>query len=98
MPTYYVWTLAWTSYLAGQYQDAVSVIQGMKEADQPLLIRAACYVQLGQLDRARSTMASFVKNNPDWNLKDEEAFPFQMIDSLRERWLDDLRTAGSPQG
>jgi TolB-like protein len=97
-PAYYAWTLAWVSYLAGEYQAAASVIQGMADADKPLMILAACYIQLGRLDEARSTMASFVKSKPDWTLKDEEELLFQPIESLRQRWLDDLRAAGLPDG
>ncbi len=94
-PENYTRALAWASYLAGRYQDAVSVIESMN--NKPPLILAASQLRLGQLEQARSTMAAFVKDNPDWTLTEEAAIPIPIIDPLQQRWLDDLRAAGLPE-
>lgn len=93
-PEYYVNALAWISYLADRCGDAITIIQAMK--DQPLMTLAACQVRLGEPDAARSTMAAYVKNNPEWTVKNEASYP--MIDPLLQRWLEDIRAAGLPEG
>ena len=95
VPEYYTRTLAWASYLADRCGDAIAVIQNMQ--NKPLEILAACYVREGKLDQARSTMAAFVKDNPHWTLRDEQAFPIQIADNLRQRWFEDIRAAGLPE-
>lgn len=94
-PDYYRGALAWGSYLAGRCEDAIGVLEDMER--KPLTTLAACYVRLGRLDRARSTMADFVKDNPGWTIKEEQAFPFQIAATLRQRWFEDIRTAGLPE-
>jgi hypothetical protein len=74
----------------------VAVIDKME--NKPLLTLAASYVRLGQLEEARTTMAMFIKSNPDWTLRDEKASPFQSVDPLRQRYFDDVRAAGLPEG
>jgi class 3 adenylate cyclase/TolB-like protein len=87
--------LAWASYLAGRYEEAVKVISGLK-ARMPLTL-AASYVHLGRLDDARAIVADFVRDNPGWTVRSERDLPFNPVGSLRQRWLDDLRAAGLPE-
>jgi class 3 adenylate cyclase/TolB-like protein len=91
-PDYYVYGLAWASYLAGHYEDCAKVIQGMN--DGPSHILAACYVRLGHLEQARETLAAFLKDRPDWVASDETVVP--IAEELRRRWFDDIRAAGGP--
>jgi hypothetical protein len=89
-PDYYVYGLAWASYLAGHYDDCVKIIQGMEGGPSEIL--AACYVRLGQPQQARDTLAAFLKDRPDWIASDETVIP--IADDLQRRWFDDIRAAG----
>jgi TolB-like protein len=93
-PEFYLEALAYALYFANHCEDALAVIEGMK--DQPLRNLAACQVRLGRLDAARSTMAACLKQDPGWNAKAEAAYP--MVKSLQAKWLSDLRAAGLPEG
>jgi adenylate cyclase len=89
-PDYYVYGLAWASYLAGQYDDCVKIIQGMEGGPSDIL--AACYIGLGQPQQARDTLAVFLKDSPDWVASDETVIP--IANDLQRRWFDDIRAAG----
>jgi hypothetical protein len=65
--------------------------------EKPRLTLAASYVHLGRLDEARVIVAEFVRDNPDWTVTSERDFPFNPVQPLRQRWLDDLRAAGLPE-
>jgi adenylate cyclase len=94
-PEQYKQTLVWTLYLADRCSEAIGVIRDLKS--KPLETLAACHVRLGQVELARSAMASFVKDNPGWTLKGEQAIPIQMSPKLRQRWFEDIRTACLPE-
>jgi adenylate cyclase len=94
-PDFYKVALIWADYLADRCQDALLIAESMK--NKPSETLAACYVRLGKLDLARSTMAAFAKDNPGWTLKNEQTFPIQIAPELRKRWFDDIRTAGLPE-
>jgi TolB-like protein len=87
--------LAWASYLAGRYEEAVTVIANLK-AQMPLTL-AASYIHLGRLDEARGIVAEFARDNPGWTVASERESPFNPVEPLRQRWLDDLRVAGLPE-
>jgi len=89
-PEYYVWALAWATYLAGHYDDCVKVIQTMQGGAPEVL--AACYVRLGQTQQARDTLAAFLKENPDWVASNNTVIPIAA--DLQRRWFDDIRAAG----
>jgi class 3 adenylate cyclase/TolB-like protein len=92
-PENYSRLLAWTFYLADKCPEATAVIKDMK--DEPLMTLAVCQVRLGMPEAARSTMAAYAKNNPEWTVKNAAAYP--MIDPLKRRWLEDIRAAGLPE-
>ena len=91
-PDFFQNTLVWALYLADQCEEALQVSGSMK--DPPLMTIAACQVRLGSIGAGKTTMAAFVQAVPDWTLKDEESFPFQMAQPLQKRWLDDILYGG----
>jgi hypothetical protein len=94
-PGLYKRVLVWAYYLDDRCGDALSIIEELEP--KPLETLAACYVRVDQLDLARSTMAAFVKDNSGWTLKNEQDSPIQIAPALRQRWFDDIRTAGLPE-
>ncbi len=90
-PDWYLWSLAWAQYFAGQYEEAVASMKRMnKVPNMGRRILAAGLVRLGQLDEARSLIAEFRKNAPDYTVKDMKMLPFEHKEYL-ERWIEDLR-------
>jgi hypothetical protein len=55
-------------------------------------VLAACYVRLGQPQRAKDTLAVFLSESPGWIASDYFRIP--IADDLRRRWFDDIRAAG----
>ena len=95
LPDLYKRELVWADYLADRCQEAVPIMERLEP--KPMEALAACYLRLGRFDLARSTMAVFVKDKPGWTLKNEQTLPSQMAPALRQRWFDDIITAGLPQ-
>ena len=94
IPYWYWWNLGRAYYMAKRYQEAIDAIA--KIADPPndvLLITAASKAQLGNLDAAKSDMAAFSKNDPDWSIAKSAEYYYRN-DSDRQHWLDGLRKAG----
>ena len=61
---------------------------------------SAIFVCLGQLDNARAAIAALLENDPDYsiakfrlNIRDKYEDPVDL-----KHWIDDLRTAGLPEG
>jgi hypothetical protein len=59
------------------------------------ILRAAAYVRLGQIDKAKAAMQRTLKQDLGWTLEKEASFP--MIERLKRPYLDDLRKAGLPE-
>src|SRR5262245_19702715 len=89
-PEWYRSNLAWAYYLSGRYQDAWVELKRLNKPKSLLL--AAVYVKLGQIEEARSQVATFLKRTPHYDLADAARWP--MIASLKHGWLEDLRLAG----
>ncbi|HVR68208.1 MAG TPA: adenylate/guanylate cyclase domain-containing protein [Verrucomicrobiae bacterium] len=98
-PVWFRWNLAWAYYLANRPEEALSEFQKVG-ADSGTTL-AAVYARLGQMDKARAVMAEFVKQSPDWTLRDEALWPTGKRAGLKEplasAYLEDLRKAGMPE-
>jgi TolB-like protein len=96
-PWWYESALGWAYYQNHQYSDAVRVLTSVKEDVNDLrMTLAASYARLGEMDKAKSTMAEYLKNET-WTIADEAGAPF--VDPNDEKhWLDGLRMAGMPEG
>ena len=94
IPYWYWWNLGRAYYMARHYQEAIDAIA--KITDPPkdvLLITAASKAQLGDLDGAKSDMAEFSENDPEWSIAKSAEYYYRN-DSDRQHWLDGLRKAG----
>jgi len=97
-PDWYLWNLGWALYCNEQYEEALSTLRDMSRL--PNMARrtlAAVLVELGRLEQARSVVAKFREQLPDYTLEDLEIYPYQHRE-YAERWADDLRKAGLPEG
>jgi adenylate cyclase len=80
--------------MAKHYEDAIDAIAQITDPpNDVLLITAASKAQLGDLDGARSDMAKFGRNDPDWSIAKSAEYYYRN-DSDRQHWLDGLRKAG----
>ena len=94
VPYWYEWNLARAYYMTKRYQEAIDAVG--KISDPPndvLLITVASKAQLGDLVAARSEMAQFSTNDPEWSIA-KAAERYFRYDSDRQHWLDGLRKAG----
>ena len=57
------------------------------------VITAASKAQLGDLEGAKSEMATFSKNDPEWSIA-KAAERYFRNERDRQHWLDGLRKAG----
>lgn len=98
-PDWYLWTLAWAQYFAGEYEAGLEAIQKM--ANMPNLARrtqAALLVQLGRIEEAQAAIDELLKNAPDYTIGSQEhSLRGKFRDSsAADQFLDDLRKAGLP--
>jgi adenylate cyclase len=101
-PSWYWWHQAFALLMAG---DSEAAVTPLKEALSrypdfvtPHRHLAVCYMRLGREEEARDEVAEIIKIDPGYNLKSLSArLPFKdPADS--QRYLDDLRRAGVPEG
>jgi adenylate cyclase len=93
-PYWYWWNLGRAHYMAKRYKDAIDAIGKITEPPNDVrLITAASKAQLGNLDAAKSEMAEFSKNDPEFSIA-EAAKRYFRNDTDRQHWLDGLRKAG----
>jgi len=96
---WYLWNLGFALYFSGKYEESVAALKQMKK--MPNLVRrhlAAAYVRLGQIDQARTVIAEFLENDPDYTIEKVRLNykgKFSNPDDL-ERFIEDLRIAGLP--
>ncbi|WP_425046058.1 tetratricopeptide repeat protein [Primorskyibacter sp. S87] len=99
-PDWYLWSLAWAQYFAGQYQDGLEAIDQM--AKIPNLARrtqAALFVRLGEIQDARASIDKLLEGQPGYTIEDQE---YSLKGKFRNeqvaaRFIEDLRTAGLPE-
>jgi tetratricopeptide (TPR) repeat protein len=94
IPYCYWWNLGRAYYMSKRYQEAIDAIAKITDPpDDVLLITAASKAQLGNVEGARTDIAEFSKNVPDWSIA-KAAERYFRNDSDRQHWLDGLRKAG----
>jgi len=99
-PDWYLWTLAWAHYFAGEYETGLEAIQKM--SNMPNLARrtqAALLVRLGRLDEARAAIDELLKNAPDYSIASQRhSLEGKFQDpKAADQFFDDLRKAGLPE-
>ena len=98
-PDWYLWTLAWAQYFAGEYEAGLEAIQSM--ADMPNLARrtqAALLVRLGRIEDARKVIDRFLENAPTYSIRlQRHSLRGKFRDpSAADQFLNDLRLVGLP--
>jgi adenylate cyclase len=93
-PYWYFWNLGRAYYMAGHYQEALDAIAKINDPpNDVLLITAAAKAQLGDMEGARSDIAEFSRNDPDWSVAKSAAYYYRN-DADRQHWVKGLRKAG----
>jgi adenylate cyclase len=104
-PTWYLYQLAESYYMAGRYEDAATTYgQGLELAKKggrnPFLLHAglaAAYFKLGQEDEARQHAEEVLKINPKFSLEYMRNFTFYKGPDDTDRLLNAMRKAGLPE-
>lgn len=98
-PDWYLWSLAWAQYFAGDYEAGLASMRHM--AKIPNLARrtqAALFVRLGRMDDAQKAIAELLANMPGYTVeKQRQSLKFRDRDAA-EGFLNDLAAAGLPAG
>jgi adenylate cyclase len=96
-PDWYWDNLAVAQYTARHYEDALDSIQqsAARATFEWVALMAACYAQLGQLDKARDRAAEALRLKPNFHFLFETVHHKNSADV--EHWLDGMRKAGLPE-
>ena len=99
-PDWYLWTLAWAQYFAGEYEAGLASIRKM--TNMPNLARrtkAVLLVRLGRQDEARTTIEELLETAPDYTIaRQRHSLAGKFRDpQAADQFLEDLRTAGLPE-
>jgi tetratricopeptide (TPR) repeat protein len=100
-PDWFYWNLAKGEYAAGQYEEALTTMKKMNaRPNRARVIVAAAYVRLDRLDEAQAVVKTILENNPDYSLETlREYLAVRYEDpTVPERYIEDLRKAGLPEG
>ncbi|WEZ85508.1 hypothetical protein P6U16_25920 (plasmid) [Rhizobium sp. 32-5/1] len=93
-PDVYLWTAAGASYCLGEYEQALSYIEGMADSGLANRLSAASWAMLGNQKRAKSFVRKARETNPDFDVD-----TWLAVVPLKEQWQrdhyrDGLRKAG----
>jgi DNA-binding SARP family transcriptional activator/TolB-like protein len=93
-PDVYLWTAAGASYCLGEYEQALSYIEGMADSGLANRLSAASWAMLGNQRRAKSFVRKARETNPDFDVD-----TWLAVVPLKEQWQKDhyrdgLRKAG----
>ncbi len=99
---YFLHHTAAAHFAAGRYAEGVAceeqVLRERRSFPSALRMLAACHVGLGQLDKARATIAELLRLNPRSSIKrDAYGYVAYARTSDQERWVAALRKAGLPE-
>ncbi|NKN37441.1 hypothetical protein HFC70_13875 [Agrobacterium sp. a22-2] len=67
-PDTYFWTAAGASYFLGEYRQALSYIDRMRDSRPASRLAAACWGMLGEAVKARACRLRVLKDNPNFDL------------------------------
>ena len=89
-------------FAAERYAEGVAceeqVLRERRNVPYALRMLAACYVGLGQLDKARATISELLRLNPESSIiRDAYGYLVYSRASDQERWVAALRKAGLPE-
>ncbi len=101
-PSWYLWYRAAAQIMEGSYEEAVASLRTaltrFPDFVTPHRHLAVAYMRLGRESDARMEVAEILKLDPGYNLANlAERLRFKYLEDS-ERYLDDLRRAGMPDG
>jgi tetratricopeptide (TPR) repeat protein len=85
--------LAWAYYAAGRYEEALEIFKPLGDSYNPAQ-GAVHYASVGRLDEAKAEVATYLKTGRH-SIATESCAP--MREPLKQKYLNDLRTAGMPE-
>ncbi|ENN88460.1 hypothetical protein RHSP_81225 [Rhizobium freirei PRF 81] len=68
-PDYYYWTAAGASYFLGEYAEALSYLDRMRDAGPASRLAAASWAMLGNLSKAKAYRLRALRDNPNFDLE-----------------------------
>ncbi len=96
-PYWYWWTLGFSYFHLGRYEEALEALERMTAPDQARRVLAATYAHLGRLDEARHEAEEFMKVVPNFSIKEwARTEPYTDPNEL-QRYVDGMRKAGLPE-
>jgi adenylate cyclase len=96
-PDWYLWDIAASKYLSGDYLGALSLLEKMTEPGPAYRLLAATYAQLGRLKEARSAARELLKINPDFSIERYKSRAPYRDKTLLAKYVEGLRLAGLPE-
>jgi class 3 adenylate cyclase/TolB-like protein len=96
-PDWYLWDIAASKYLSGDYLGALSLLEKMAEPGPAYRLLAATYAQLGRLEDARRAASELLKINPDFSIERYTSRAPYRDKALLAKYVEGLRLAGLPE-
>lgn len=96
-PDWYLWNIAASEFLSGDYLEALSLLEKMVDLGSAYRLLAATYAQLGRLEDARRAAAELLKLNPDFSIERYSSRAPYRDKALVARYVEGLRLAGLPE-
>ena len=96
-PDWYLWDIAASKYLSGNYSDALSLLEKMAEPGPAYRLLAATYAQLGRLEDAHRAADELLKINPEFSIERYSSRAPYRDKALLARYVEGLRMAGLPE-
>ncbi|OAP36735.1 adenylate cyclase [Sinorhizobium glycinis] len=96
-PDWYLWNIAASKYLSGNYLEALSLLERMADLGSAYRLLAATYAQLGRLEDARRAASELLKLNPEFSIERYSSRAPYRDKALLARYVEGLRLAGLPE-
>ncbi|MER9228672.1 adenylate/guanylate cyclase domain-containing protein [Mesorhizobium sp. M0437] len=96
-PDWYLWNIAASKYLSGNYLEALSLLEKMADLGSAYRLLAATYAQLGRLEDARRAASELLKLNPEFSIERYSSRAPYRDKALLARYVEGLRLAGLPE-
>ncbi|WP_246704484.1 tetratricopeptide repeat protein [Rhizobium sp. P32RR-XVIII] len=96
-PDWYLWDIAASKYLSGDYLGALHLLEKMAEPGPAYRLLAATYAQLGRPEDARRAASELLKINPDFSIERYTSRAPYRDKALLDKYVEGLRLAGLPE-
>lgn len=96
-PDWYLWNIAASKYLSGNYSDALSLLEKMIELGPAYRLLAATYGKLGRLEDAHRAASELLKIYPEFSIERYSSRAPYRDKALLAKYVEGLRLAGLPE-